>query len=55
VETVLHTPSRALVEETKAVSTPGMTYEVVERTEAIKGATELTAEQGMKTRSSGGR
>ena len=53
METVLNTPCRALINEIKAVPAPGMTYQIVNCTEAVKRSTKLTAEQGMKTLSGG--
>ena len=48
METVLSAPCRTFVGEVEAVSAPGMTDEIVDRTKSVKRATELTAEQGMK-------
>lgn len=44
MQVVLCTPGRALIIEIEAVSTPGVPYEVVNGTEPIKGASELTVE-----------
>lgn len=56
VEAVLSAPGRALTIEIEAVSAPGMTDEVVDRTKTIEGAGETTVEQGVKALpGSGGR
>ncbi len=54
VQTVLSSPGRALVIEIEAVATPGMTDEVVDCSEPIERAAELTAKEGVKTLSDNG-
>jgi hypothetical protein len=54
VQSVLNSPGCALVIESEAVSTPSMTDEVMDCSEPIKGATDLTAKEGMKTLPDGG-
>jgi len=44
MQAVLSAPGRVLVIEIETVSTPGMTDEVMDRTKAIKRATERTVE-----------
>ena len=51
---VLSAPGRALVIETETVSIPGVADEIMDGTEPIERATELTAEERMKTLSNGG-
>src|ERR1700722_10196077 len=48
VQAVLHAPGSALVSQSEAVATPGMTDEIVDGAEAIKRAAELTSEEGME-------
>lgn len=44
VQAVLNAPGSTLVIELETVATPGMTDEIMDRTKAIKRATELTVE-----------
>jgi hypothetical protein len=54
MEAVLSVPCCALVMESEAISTPGMTDEVVHGTKPIKRTAELTVEKRMKALASGG-
>jgi acetyl/propionyl-CoA carboxylase alpha subunit len=54
METVLNAPGRALANEIKAIPTPGVTDQIMDRTKPVERATEFTAEKGMKALSGGG-
>jgi hypothetical protein len=54
MQAVLHYPRSALIAEIETISTPGVTDQVVNGTESVKRATELTAEKRMNAPSSSG-
>jgi hypothetical protein len=53
VQTVLSAPRRTLVIEIETVTTPGVTDEVMDRTEPVECTTEFTAQQRMEPLSNG--
>jgi hypothetical protein len=54
VQAFLHAPGPALVTEIETISTPGMTYEVMDGAKPVKRAAELAVEKGMEALPHGG-